>query len=85
MVATDYAAGDLQSSGTETLQLIQSATNPQTVSFGDNQVITQTFSLDGSQGNFQDWGTGDSNNSFNQNRIYFLTNGTADCSSVSGV
>lgn len=84
VVGTDNSNGDPNSQGTETLQLIQSATNPQTVSFSDNQLVTETFTLDGSQGNFQDWSTG-AQPFYAQNTIFFLAKGTADCSSISGV
>ena len=84
MVATDDSGGDTSSSGTETVNLIQSSLDPQVVSFGDNQVQTSTFQLDGSTGQIEGWGLSDSNSN-NFNAIFFIANGsTADCSSLSG-
>jgi hypothetical protein len=90
MVATDDSHGDVSSFGTETLDVIQNSLDPQVVSFGDNQVQTSTFHLDGSAGQIEGWGLGDSNHeSFSNylwnNRVFFIANGsTADCSSLSG-
>ncbi len=84
MLATDNFGGDTNSVGSEYFDLIQATSSPQILNFGDNQVITHTFTLDGSAANVETWGVGDSNNLY-YNRISILSTGSADCSSPSGV